>query len=495
MICSLIFKKWHRCCRARICRFMSSWTRIPPTPRYVAGSNLGGSSKKSNEEQLPRLPCGTDLQVHATEGAPAGGGGGGTGNPHVTAHTSPFGGTGRQTCNAPRRKCCTYDGRRAGDRKGAGAVAGACHERCHAAPVRRYRGAGSHTTHPSPPGPTRPPIATQIFFRASGQSKIFSGATGANQFRPKTFVCAFGASTNSAPLGRGGWRGLGGGWRGLGALDPPPPTRPPAPKKSPARTPPPVCPAAPVHSLFLLRMCASLGVCPWVRAWVCTWTRARLREWARRRTSVPARTPPPRPQVLDCLRRTVPDAAVRHLAQGDFEFSTFAGPVLHASAHRGSAPRVALQAQYVARDCALRFPSTYFWPVPDAYGRHDPKQLYPLMDARAPALGEAQPREDPTLLNYWWHPNQTAEPMPYASARYVTGGPWLRAPLVRRVDYQSAPPRAVASHLKGLTYMHKVRGRDGARVVFGPRDGGGVWHKALGVGSVGLWRRLLASRP
>ena len=25
--------------------------------------------------------------------------------------------------------------------------------------------------------------------------------------------------------------------------------------------------------------------------------------------------------------------------------------------------------------------------------------------------------------------------------------------------------------------------------------GGGVWHKALVVGSVSLWRRLLASRP
>ena len=32
-------------------------------------------------------------------------------------------------------------------------------------------------------------------------------------------------------------------------------------------------------------------------------------------------------------------------------------------------------------------------------------------------------------------------------------------------------------------------------VPFTPNGGGGGWHKALGVGSVSLWRRLLASRP
>ena len=34
------------------------------------------------------------------------------------------------------------------------------------------------------------------------------------------------------------------------------------------------------------------------------------------------------------------------------------------------------------------------------------------------------------------------------------------------------------------------------RTCFGcVKGGGGGWHKALVVGSVGLWRRLLASRP
>ena len=36
IICSLIFKKWHRFCRARICRFIFSPARnIPPPPRYL----------------------------------------------------------------------------------------------------------------------------------------------------------------------------------------------------------------------------------------------------------------------------------------------------------------------------------------------------------------------------------------------------------------------------------------------------------------------------
>ena len=34
-ICSLIFKKWHRFCRARICRFIFSPTRNMPPPWYV----------------------------------------------------------------------------------------------------------------------------------------------------------------------------------------------------------------------------------------------------------------------------------------------------------------------------------------------------------------------------------------------------------------------------------------------------------------------------
>ena len=47
---------------------------------------------------------------------------------------------------------------------------------------------------PPPLGPTHAPPSPkrlgQIFFRASGQLKIFFGAFGANQFRPKNFFGA-----------------------------------------------------------------------------------------------------------------------------------------------------------------------------------------------------------------------------------------------------------------------------------------------------------------
>ena len=39
-----------------------------------------------------------------------------------------------------------------------------------------------------------------------------------------------------------------------------------------------------------------------------------------------------------------------------------------------------------------------------------------------------------------------------------------------------------------------VRGQPRVTQVMGLRGGGGGWHKALVVGSVSLWRRLLASR-
>ena len=52
-----------------------------------------------------------------------------------------------------------------------------------------------------------PPPPKQIFFRAVGQSNIFSGTFNANQFRPKKLFGAFGASKDSAPLVGGGGGG------------------------------------------------------------------------------------------------------------------------------------------------------------------------------------------------------------------------------------------------------------------------------------------------
>ena len=80
------------------------------------------------------------------------------------------------------------------------------------APFNNWGGEGSHTTPPRPPCTPPPPPPrkrlSQIFFRAFGQSKFFSGAFGANRFyfRPKIF---FGASENSAPPERGGGGGVG----------------------------------------------------------------------------------------------------------------------------------------------------------------------------------------------------------------------------------------------------------------------------------------------
>ena len=71
---------------------------------------------------------------------------------------------------------------------------------------------------PHPPEPPTQKTWGQIFFRAFGQSKIFSGAFGASQFRPKFFV---GASQNSAH------------WGGRGGLDPP--IQPPRPTHPPKR--------------------------------------------------------------------------------------------------------------------------------------------------------------------------------------------------------------------------------------------------------------------
>ena len=68
-----------------------------------------------------------------------------------------------------------------------------------------------------------PPL--QNFLRVFGQSKIFSGAFGPSQFRPKNFFGAFGASNNSgSPEGGGG---------GV------PPTAPPTHPPPPLWTPPP----------------------------------------------------------------------------------------------------------------------------------------------------------------------------------------------------------------------------------------------------------------
>ena len=54
-------------------------------------------------------------------------------------------------------------------------------------------------------GPTPPSPFNRLghgFLRAFGRSKFFSGAFGANWFRPKIFFRAFGASKISAPRGR-----------------------------------------------------------------------------------------------------------------------------------------------------------------------------------------------------------------------------------------------------------------------------------------------------
>ena len=54
---------------------------------------------------------------------------------------------------------------------------------------------------PPPPPPRPKPLKRlgQIFFRAIGRSKVFSGTFGTNYFRPEIFFGAFSASKNSAP--------------------------------------------------------------------------------------------------------------------------------------------------------------------------------------------------------------------------------------------------------------------------------------------------------
>ena len=71
--------------------------------------------------------------------------------------------------------------------------------------------------------PPPPPLLSdwaKVFLRVFGQSKIFSGAFAASQFRPKNFFGAFGASNNSGSPAGGG-----------------PPTAPPPP---PHLGPPPL---------------------------------------------------------------------------------------------------------------------------------------------------------------------------------------------------------------------------------------------------------------
>ena len=59
-------------------------------------------------------------------------------------------------------------------------------------------GEGGGLTPPPPPHPPPPfHVIGPIFLRVFGQSKIFSGAFGASQFRPKNFFGPFGASINS----------------------------------------------------------------------------------------------------------------------------------------------------------------------------------------------------------------------------------------------------------------------------------------------------------
>ena len=67
-----------------------------------------------------------------------------------------------------------------------------------------------HCCPPPLPGPTHPlPLKRlgQIFFRAFGRSKIFSGAFGADEFRPKVFFGAFGASKTQHHRAGGGGGG------------------------------------------------------------------------------------------------------------------------------------------------------------------------------------------------------------------------------------------------------------------------------------------------
>ena len=73
------------------------------------------------------------------------------------------------------------------------------------------REGGSHTTHPPPLDPPSPPFKKigPKFLQTFGQSKLFSGAFGANRFRPKIFLGAFGASKNSAPPEMEGGGGVG----------------------------------------------------------------------------------------------------------------------------------------------------------------------------------------------------------------------------------------------------------------------------------------------
>ena len=71
-----------------------------------------------------------------------------------------------------------------------------------------HRGGEGGPTHPTHP-PWTPPISKihqrgQVFFRAFGRSKMFSGAFGANSSKPKIFFGALGASKNSAPPEGGG---------------------------------------------------------------------------------------------------------------------------------------------------------------------------------------------------------------------------------------------------------------------------------------------------
>ena len=87
-------------------------------------------------------------------------------------------------------------------------------------------------------------------------------------------------------------------------------------------------------------------------------------------------------------------------------------------------------------------------------------------------------------------------PLPPTGPQVIGGAAlkhiYSRATRGRPVLHEGGLPGLFRTSVKANRGLPRRNGAEGPITLGG---GGGGWHKALGVGSVGLWRRLLASRP